>query len=172
MFVKDLKCCKFFDKYALPYTGMLEPLFCKVCWQNVTSNDLFKCLRFDVPKSFNESQAKECFEEYVKGSTKLSQLLAFCMSYTIMPFNDLSGAINVKYLQDTKDDSIMKSSACLKILFLSVIYSDKFKYFRMIYVALECESQGYANPQITGVVVIMSYTMILNRKNIKKKFNC
>ena len=63
-----------------------------------------------------------------------------------MPFNDLPGAINVKYLQNSKDDSIMKSSACLKILFLPVIYSDKYKYFRMIVVALKCESQGYANP--------------------------
>ena len=51
----------------------------------------------------------------------------------------------MKYLQNTKDGSIMKSSACLKILILTVIYTDKFKYFRIIYVE-NCESQGYANP--------------------------
>ena len=63
-----------------------------------------------------------------------------------MPFNDLPGAVNVKYLQNSKDDSIMKSLACLKILFLPLIYSDKHKYFKTIDVALECESQGDANP--------------------------
>lgn len=103
-------------------------------------------LRFDVPKSFNKSQAKELLKEYVKGTTKPSQLLAFCTCYTIMPFNDLSGDINVEYLQNSKDDSIMKSLACSKISFLPVIYSDKYKYFRMIDLAFGCESQGYANP--------------------------
>ena len=75
----------------------------------------------------------------MKGATKLSQLLAFCTSYTIMLFSDLSGAINVKYLQNSKDESIMRSSACLKT-FLPVIYSDKYKYYRMIDAVLECES--------------------------------
>ena len=103
MFVEGLKCCKFFNNYILPYTGMLESLFCKGHQQNLTSDDLpiSKCLTFDLPKSFNESQAKEWFEEYVKGTAKLSQLLAFCASYRIMPFNDLSEAINVKYLQNS-----------------------------------------------------------------------
>lgn len=56
-----------------------------------------------------------------------------------MLFSDLSGAINVKYLQNSKDESIMRSSACLKT-FLPVIYSDKYKYYRMIDAVLECES--------------------------------
>ena len=56
-----------------------------------------------------------------------------------MPFNDLSGAINVKYLQNS-------NISMFKILFLPVIYSDKYKYFRMIDEVLECESQDYANP--------------------------
>ena len=59
MFVEGLKCCKFFDNYVLPYTGMLKSLFCKGQRQNLTSDDLFKCLRFDLPKSFSKSQAKE-----------------------------------------------------------------------------------------------------------------
>ena len=88
MFVEGLKCCKFFDNYVLPYTGMLKPLFCKAHRQNLTNDDMLKCLRFDVPKSVKENQAKEWFKEYVKGTTKLSQLLAFCTSYAIMPFND------------------------------------------------------------------------------------
>ena len=49
---------------------MLKSLFYKGHQQNLTSDDLFinKCLKFDVPKSFNESRAKEWFEEYVKGT--------------------------------------------------------------------------------------------------------
>ena len=78
MFVAGLKCCKFFDNYVLPHTGILKSLFCKGHRQNLKKVDLLKCLRSDAPKGFSESQAKEWFEEYVKGTTKLSELLAFC----------------------------------------------------------------------------------------------
>ena len=64
----------------------------------------------------------------------------------IYRYIDISVAINIKYLQNSKDKSILKSSTCLNILFLPVNYFGEYNFFWMIDVVLECESQVYANP--------------------------
>ena len=125
---------------------LLKPLFCHTKGTALTSEVIIDSLSFDDCKSFASTQAKDWFVTYINETDKLSQFLSFSTGFSIIPYGGLQGNIYVKYLADDDENSLMKASACLKIVFIPTVYSTKEKFFESIDVALDHGSIGFPNP--------------------------
>ena len=111
----------------------------------MTSGMLIDSLHFDSCKGFSENQAKEWLCQYINQTSRLTEFLSFCTGYSNMPFGGLNGTISVKYLPDDDEKSLMKTSACLKILFLPTVHSSRERFFHFIDMALDNGSKGFVN---------------------------
>ena len=144
--IAGLMSLGFYQKLVLN-VDIVKPLLCfdeKV--HILTKESIYDCFTFQETHNFVENQAKSWLIDYIGKTRKLSEFLCFVTGYRFMPYYGLKGLISVKYLPDDDTNSLPKSSACLKILYIPTVYSNKEKFFKAIDNALDCECEGFSNP--------------------------
>lgn len=146
MLFEGLSSCNFLNTIRCHWKVM-DQIFC-AGYRMIESKEFIKCFSFDEPTSFVETQAKKFFLSFIEKSDSmtLSKVLAFCTSHTVVPLDGMKNEIRVKYMSDDEKNSMCKSSACLKIIYLPTVHSVEKAFHNMLATALACESKGFANP--------------------------
>ena len=140
MFIEGLRLSGF-RQLLIDYAEIMKPLFCNDASKEMTAEQILETLDFEDCRMPQQTQAKEWLISYLQSAqqTQLKKFLGFCTGYRSIPFEGLKGAVSVKYQTDDDTNCYMKSAACLKIIYIPVVYSSKGKYFQSIDVALEAE---------------------------------